>query len=225
VENINISVAVAGVYDAEADQSLIYMPSGMDILKYLLTIKFSAQNNDEPDSDYGVYNSGGFKVTDPAQLTAFKDWLETRYDPVGKASWHRRWVLIDDKALYNTIDNLNRYIGYMDVLFPVMMAAVAAIGFIASSLLLKSRGGEISALRSLGARVNQVFTSFFIEPVILSLPGIAVGVLFAVLLFNITARAALLYVPLLATCYYLGAAVAAVHTYRKAVMISLKADE
>jgi hypothetical protein len=49
--------------------------------------------------------------------------------------------------------------------------------------------------------------------------------LFAALLFNITAQVALIYVPLLSVCYYLGAAVAAVHTYRKAVMITLKIDE
>jgi hypothetical protein len=270
-ENFNINVIVAGSYEAEVDQSTIYMPSSMDILKIYLT-EISAANYGRTyvfgnmsgaytgtfgeegaagegntdgggttgdvsadgtaaaedavvEADYGVYTSGGFTVNDPAQLSELKDWLETRYDPVGKVSRHRRWLIIDDKALYNTIESLNRYIGYMDMLFPVMMAAVAAIGFIASSLLLKSRGGEIAALRSLGARANQVFASFFIEPVILSLPGIALGLIFAMLLLNVTVRTALNYVPLLALCYYLGAAAAAAHSYRKAVMVSLRAEE
>jgi ABC-type lipoprotein release transport system permease subunit len=242
-ENLNINVTAAGAYEAEVDQSTIYMPSGMDILKVFLTeINKSNYNQiyvfgdmagghtgvlgeDGEEEDYGIYTSGGFTVKDPAKLGELKDWLETRYDPVGKVSRQRRWLIIDDKALYNTIESLNRYIGYMDMLFPVMMAAVAAIGFIASSLLLKSRGGEIAALRSLGARAGQVFASFFIEPVILSLPGIALGLAFAMLLLNVTARTALGYVPLLALCYYIGAAAAAAHTYRKAVMISLRDAE
>jgi ABC-type lipoprotein release transport system permease subunit len=265
-ENINYNVKVAGAYEAEVDQSTIYMSSNMDIVKYYLeglngtnfnqiyvyngiygqqTEVYGEEHAEGEDNaagevnidetagikepaaeeDYGIYTSGGFTVKDPAKLSEFKDWLETRYDPVGKVSRHRRWLIIDDKALYNTIESLNRYIGYMEMLFPVMMAAVAAIGFIASSLLLKSRGGEIAALRSLGAKANQVFASFFIEPVILSLPGIALGLMFAMLLLNVTAQAAFNYVPLLAVCYYLGAAAAAAHTYRKAVMVSLRAEE
>jgi ABC-type antimicrobial peptide transport system permease subunit len=244
-ENFNINVTAAGAYEAEVDQSTIYMPASMDIIKLYLTQinnfnynrtytyggtaeeqgEEAAEEEENADVDYGLYTSGGFTVADPARLSEFKDWLEPRYDPVGKVAGHRRWLIIDDKALYNTIESLNRYIGYMDMLFPVMMLAVAAIGFIASSLLLKSRGGEIASLRSLGARANQVFASFFIEPVILSLPGIGLGLMFAMLLLDVTAQAVLSYVPLLAVCYYMGAAAAAAHTYRKAVMVSLRADE
>jgi ABC-type lipoprotein release transport system permease subunit len=222
------SAVIVGIYEAKVEQSTMYMPMAMDITNGIYNqIQKNADNGQNPNSvtDYGIYNKGGYTVSEPSQLTAFKDWLEPRYDPVGKAGWHRRWLIIDDKALYNTVESLTRYINYMDMLFPVMMAAVAAIGFIASSLLLKSRSGEISAMRSLGAKAGQVFASFFIEPVILSLPGIALGIAVAVSQLNVTAQSALIYALLLATCYYAGAAVATVHTYRKAVIVGLHAEE
>jgi hypothetical protein len=224
----NYTAEIVGIYEARVEQSTIYMPMAMDITNSIYN-QIQRNNGDRQNADaaadYGVYNKGGYTVSEPSRLTAFKDWLETRYDPVGKAGWHRRWLIIDDKALYNAVESLTRYIGYMDMLFPVMMAAVAVIGFIASSLLLKSRGGEISALRSLGAKVSQVFMSFFFEPVILSLPGIALGVTVAVVYLTVDAQTALIYALLLAACYYLGAAAAAVHSYRKAVIVSFNVEE
>jgi ABC-type lipoprotein release transport system permease subunit len=172
--NLDHDILVAGGYEVNVDRDAVYVPVSMNIDSHFRLLNrvpnYYTYDNEILMEEATVLNAfsndGGFTIGNPAQLTAFKDWLESRYDPVGKIVNNRRWLIIDDKALYSTIESLTRYIGYMDMLFPVMMAAVAAIGFIASSLLLKSRGSEISALRSLGARVRQVFLSFFIEPII-----------------------------------------------------------
>lgn len=171
------------------------------------------------------YHAAGAVLQNAERLSEFKDWLEEHYDKLNTAGRNRKWAIVDDAALYSTIDSLTRYINYMNLLYPVILALVAVIGFIVSSLLLRSRTAEIAVQRSMGTRKLTVFLSFFLEPLLLSVPGILIGLLLSFLLLGGWDEAFLRNLLLFAPCYFAGAALAIFFAYRKAVMQSLAQKE
>lgn len=174
---------------------------------------------------YQLYNSAGFLLNNTENLSELKDSLEELFDPLGKAGKNRIWTIIDDTALYNTVDNLTRYIGYMNMLYPIILALAAGMGFLVSHLLLKSRAGEIAILRGIGAPKFTVFFSYFNEQFLLSLVGAAVGLIIAALIIGGTSAIDPMNVLPLTVCYYAGLALAIINTYRKAAIDALSAKE
>lgn len=160
------------------------------------------------------FDSLSFLLKDTENLSAFRDYLDTQFDQVGARVYHRGWVVIDDSTLYSTIDNLTRYIGYMDFLYPVIMALVAGMGFLVSHLLLKHRTGEINILLRTGTSRVMIFRMLFVEQVLLALPSIIIvtiagGQVWSALMF--------------AGFYFVGAGAAVTSTLRASVM-SLQHD-
>lgn len=170
------------------------------------------------DIEYYSYkrglNAGGAVLTNTNRLSDFKDWLSERYDQIGSGGINRRWVLIDDDALYSTIENLTRYIGFMDLLYPVIFALVAAIGFLISNLLLKSRAAEIGLLRGIGTSRGSIFLALLIEQCLLSLPGLVFGIALPMLMFGGMKAEYLQNAGLFAACYFAGVILAILHTFR-----------
>jgi hypothetical protein len=209
VFNDTVFFNVAGIYTSEVNRQAV----------------FAYEDIFSSGDQIPIYQTVGFTMFDTRELSEFKDWLSERYDQLGRAGRNRRWIVVDDRALYKSVDSLTRYIQYMDLLYPVMLGATVVIGFIVSGLLLKSRSGEINTLRSLGAGKARVFGAFFMEPVLLCLPGIAIGIGFAALALGGAGDITWANVPLIVLCYLTGAATAVVHTYQKAVMLSRAASE
>ncbi|MDR0325778.1 MAG: hypothetical protein LBI19_06780, partial [Oscillospiraceae bacterium] len=172
-----------------------------------------------------VLNAGGALLQNTENLSAFKDWLSERYDQLGKGGVNRRWVVIDDDTLYTTIENLSRYIGYMDMLYPVIFALIAAMGFLISNLLLKSRAAEIGILRGVGTPRPGVFFALFCEQVLLSLPGLLAGICLPLLMFTEIGTAAVQNAGLFSACYFTGAAIAILHTFRDKAIKNLARKE
>nr|AGS52671.1 hypothetical protein [uncultured bacterium contig00045] len=219
--NFTIHLEIAGVYTSAINRETIILPEKADVIvtgvvpqntedgNYTSTSNMSNINNGHAGLSY---HAGGFLLTNTERLSELKDLLEGSYDELGHGGLFRRWIIVDDKPLYNTLENLRRYVGYFDMIYPVMLAMIAGIAFIASNLLLKSRARELNTLRGLGASRGRVFCSFFFEPVVLTLPGLAVAAVYGALP---GAR-----VTLLALFFYAGVAAAVLHTYRNAVMAS-----
>lgn len=174
---------------------------------------------------YSVYNSAGFILENTNKLSKFKDILEELFDPLGKAGKNRIWTIIDDTALYNTVDNLTRYIGYMNMLYPIILALAAGMGFLVSHLLLKGRAGEIAILRGIGTPKFTVFFSYFDEQFLLSLIGVFVGLTAAALILGGMSAIDPINVLPMAVCYYTGLAFAIINTYRKAAIEALTTKE
>lgn len=222
-----IDVKIAGTYDAGADREEAYMPL---ILGEGLEIATPQQGEEITDADirafrYQVFNSAAFVLKDTDRLTELKDWLQTRYDALGVPGKYRQWVIVNDTALYSTIDTLNRHISYVNLVYPLAFVLVAGIGFLVSSLLLKSRAREIGVLQSVGTSRGGIFLSLFIEQVLLSIPGILCGVLLALLLQGGQVPMYLGVAGIFAACYFAGTALAIIHTYRNTALKALAQKE
>ncbi|MCL2707900.1 MAG: hypothetical protein FWF03_02160 [Defluviitaleaceae bacterium] len=220
--------AVAGLYESDVNRQSVFVYEEIftQELTYETVSYFSklgvTYEHVEKLTDYS-YSSMGYALRDTEKLSQLKDFLAKNYDAPGRPGVHRNWIIVDDKALYQTIDSLTRHIGYMGMLFPAVLCAVALIGFFASNLLLKNRFGEINTLRSIGAGRLRVFAAFFIEPVILSVPGVLLAS--AAVAITGAAPVSVPMIALFSVCYNAGQATAVLHTFRKAVIASLGADE
>lgn len=171
------------------------------------------------------YQSVGFLLKDTSSMSAFKNWLAARYSQVNQMTENRRWVVIEDAALYRTVESLQRYITYMNLLYPVVLFVSGFIGFLLSTLLLKSRGGEITVMRGVGGRKPGIFLSFFFEQLALCLPGIAAGVAVVAPILGGLAGVGPLDVALFAACYLLGASVAIRQTMNHSVLSHFAREE
>ena len=128
--------------------------------------------------DFGrySYNSIALKLKDLRTLNDFKaslkEWGFSSLDDYGKA---RIWVVVEDTFLNKSIENINRHITYMKILFTVVYLLAVVIGFVLSYLLTKNRRSELAMMRSMGTGMIRTFGIFLIEQLILSLLGCAVG--------------------------------------------------
>jgi len=213
-------VRIAGIYSAKnSDACLIMTPKGFEASIIHVYYEKYPQNKSYIGEKW---SSAGAELQNTNQLSHLKDYLETCYDPVGKAGNHRQWLLIDDKALYDTIDNLTRYIEYMNLLYPVIIALLIAAAFIVSNLLLKNRVQEMAMLRSLGCSNIRVFFSLFLEYLLLSCVGIALGIIISIVVTETEEGNVIVNTIALMLCYYLGAVAAIMNSFRKALIYSLK---
>lgn len=213
-------VCVAGSYSDKNLQAPIFMTPEA----YEASIVDAVYIKGPPNTSYigEKWSSAGAELKNTHQLSELKDYLETCYDPVGKAGMHRRWLLIDDKALYDTIDNLTRYIEYMNLLYPVIIVLLIAVAFIVSNLLLRNRLREMAMLRSMGCSNVRVFFSIFLEYLLLSCAGVAVGITISIIVTDAGEGNVIRNTVALLLCYYLGAFAAIVNGFRKSLMYSLK---
>ena len=70
----------------------------------------------------------------------------------------------------------------MDVLIPGMLILFGVIGFMVSYLLIRHRLNELAIMRSMGAGKAHVFSSFFIEQLILFTIGLLPVIIFGIVL-------------------------------------------
>ena len=85
-------------------------------------------------------------------------------------------MVVEDTFLNKSIENINRHITYMTILFTVVYVLAVAIGFVLSYLLTKNRRSELAMMRSMGTGMLRTFNIFLLEQLILSLIGGALGV-------------------------------------------------
>lgn len=215
---------IAGVYISAGTQEILYGPANSFSKWYTSNVVLINGELVEYET-VRMYDSAGFVLKDSGRLSEFKDWLSGHYDQAGGVRNYRKWVVVDDKALYDTLDQLTRHIGYMDLIYPVILLLAAGIGFIASTLLLRNRMDEIAVLRSLGSGRLRIFLSFFLESVMLSIPGTAAGLLISFAILRGWQTAFWQNAALLAVCYYLGAAAAILQACRRALLRSLAERE
>lgn len=171
------------------------------------------------------YQSVGFRLKNTSNMAEFKDWLSTRYSQVNQMTENRRWVVVDDAALYRTVESLQRYITYMNLLYPVVLFVAGLIGFLLSTLLLKSRGGEITIMRGVGGRRLGIFLAYFLEQFGLCLPGIAVGLAATALLLGGLSEIGMPAVLLFVLCYLAGASFAIYQTMSRSVLRRFAGEE
>ena len=172
------------------------------------------------------YNAVNFTLNNTRELEVFKDKLdELGYSTVGKFSRQRVFIVIEDQTLTETVNNLNRHISYMEIVYNAMYALSIGIGFVVSYLLIKTRKSEFAVMRSTGAGAFRTFTVFFTEQAVLCLVGTllggAIGLLMPGGMHSLRLYAILGY----ALCYWLGSAVSVAMMNRVNVLSILSAKE
>jgi ABC-type lipoprotein release transport system permease subunit len=172
------------------------------------------------------YNAVNFELENTRELAAFKDTLdELGFSTVGKISRQRIFLVIEDQTLTETVNNLNRHISYMEIVYNAMYALSIGIGFVVSYLLTKTRRSEFAVMRSTGAGAFRTFVVFFAEQAVLCLVGTLLGGAIGLLMPG-GMHALRLYAILgYALCYWLGSAVSVAMTNRVNVLSILSAKE
>lgn len=89
----------------------------------------------------------------------------------------RTTVLLRDGAFLERIDTLEKSIAFGNMIYPVIFALIAVLGFVISWLMINGRKQEFAVMRGFGARKGRVFISFFLEQAILVVIGCGLGCL------------------------------------------------
>ncbi len=216
-------VKIVGVYESQNTADAIFMmPETVD--RSCTGLQMLAYYPDFTSIVGDSATSAGALLCNTSHLSKLKDYLEAHYDMTGTAGKYRKWIMIDDRALYETIDNLTRYIQYMKLLYPFVMVLIIVIGFLVSNILLRIRNREIAMLRSMGCKKGIIYRSLLWEYLILSLAGCMAGALISVFLMG-NGEGMFLQMALLLGCYFGGTIIAMVKNVKRALMRTLKSEE
>ena len=148
--------------DNEPLPSTIYIPENFEKLYYGTT----------------TFKTCRFTLNSAYDLVSLKDFLaDNSYSQVGKIERNRTTVLLRDQEFTETLNGLQRYITFGKILLPVLLLAVALIGFIISWLMINGRRMEFAILRGIGASRKRVFATFFLEQASLCVIGCIIGAL------------------------------------------------
>jgi len=172
------------------------------------------------------YNAVNFELTNTRELDVFKDKLdELGFSTVGKISRQRIFLVLEDQTLIETVNNLNRHISYMEIVYNAMYALSIGIGFVVSYLLTKTRRSEFAVMRSTGAGAFRTFVVFFTEQAVLCLLGTFLGGAIGLLMPGGMHALRLYAIVGYALCYLLGSAVSVAMMNRINVLSILSAKE
>jgi ABC-type antimicrobial peptide transport system permease subunit len=188
-----INVKVIGIYDGEWRSDTIYLPwvisydhnydfdynyPNMD-LKGHYSFDIEGYRSFDEELPRSV-RAATFTLKNTEDLSAIRDYLDEQgYSQVGKVREKRRVIVIQDKRLVETIQNLRNHIRLIDIIKPIMLLLFGVIGFAISYLLIKHRVNEFAIMRSMGAKKRQVFLSFFLEQFILFGVGLIPALVYA----------------------------------------------
>lgn len=231
-------ILIVGAFPQSGEDANIYAPLTLwcdedwitgeeDLLPYGQRVELKFRDYEDRDR-YFYYNSRFstcvFTLSDASKLEAFREYLNDKsFTRVDSLRANRTTVLLFDRSFVETVGGLGRYISFSGLLFPVLFALVAVLGFIISWLMVNSRRMEFAILRGLGAGRGRVFMSFFLEQAMLCLLGSLIGC--AALWLATGGMQWLGAVAVFALCYLLGAALSVAAVGRTHLMSLLSERE
>ena len=109
-------------------------------------------------------SSGSFRLTDTNRIVEAKEWLKFKgFSRVHESGFYRLYPILEDQEYCESLEKLQRNIGYLEKVLPAMAALVLLAGFAAAYLLMFRRRVEIATLRSIGETSARVFFIFCAE--------------------------------------------------------------
>ena len=235
----SVELYPVGTFTASAGQSNIYVPLSFWCDPEWITgeadmiapgERVDMQFEDNLARDKFFYNTTKFStcvftLRQADRLDALRDYLQSQqFSRVGHLTSNRTTILLKDQTFVETVGGLNRYISFSKLLFPVLFAVVALLGFIISWLMVNGRRMEFAILRGLGASRIRVFFSFFLEQLLLCLAGCLVSAL-ALCLLTGWGMAQLGSVGIFVLCYLTGSALSVLAVGRTNLMALLSERE
>lgn len=175
-------IHVVGSFVKSGMQDNIYLP-----LCYTMDIDMVFEKyNPDPNLKYYAFESMRFTVPNGANLDSFKHYLNQRgYSEVNKIHQKRSFIMLEDKEFLRSVSAMSQRIWYMRVTFPLIYAIALALGGLIPYILIQLRKREIAIMRAQGASKSISFMSMFVEQVLLSLLGLALGLVVWILLGNV----------------------------------------
>ena len=194
--SLSIPIKIVGVFEqaSKNQKTYIYVPLSFWCDPAWITdetglpdsgeqISFNSAITTEEELEKYIYATTNFgtcrfTLKSGYDLEPFRQLLaDGGYSQVGKPVSNRTTVLLMDQNFQETTGVLRRYISFSRILFPVLMLAVALMGFIISWLMVNSRRMEFAIMRGLGASRRRAFASFFLEQGALCTVGCLIGAL------------------------------------------------
>ncbi len=175
--------------------------------------------------DESYVASFSFTLKDARQLTEFKDALEELGFSGPKQDRDIRVAItMEDKDFVESVSSIAQRSTYMEILYPVLLVLVCAVGVIASFLMINSRREEIAVMRGLGTQKKRIFLTFFYEQLLLLAAGMLIGVV-AWVSFGDAAQLGKPDLYAFFVCYALGAGAALILQNRKSAISILSEKE
>ena len=153
-----------------------------------------------------TYDTVRFVLKEPGKLGEAKNFLEeSQICQVNNYSGIRKAVVLEDIDYQKSAIQLSERIGYLKMIFPVLLVLAGGISFVLSYLMVLGRKRELALMRSMGSGVWRTFASFFLEQAGLCLSG---GILLLLIwgIFSQVSVFQALSVAGVLGCYLLGAA-------------------
>lgn len=184
---ILVNIMPVGTFASIGGKDYIYVPLSFYISPELLTGE--AQDYSSARSVYAnryanaesymkyltgcaTFSTMRFRLSSARNLDATREALWKKgFSTVGRLNSIRSTILLRDKSFKETTETLNRFITLSGIVFPVVLLAVAVLGFVISWLMVNGRKQEFAIMRGLGAGKHRVFKSFFTEQAVLSFLG------------------------------------------------------
>lgn len=177
-------------------------------------------------------DSARFTLGNTQELNEFKALLRkmgfighNQVDDIEGIAKDRLGFIINDSLLNEATASVAGYIALSRILYPIIYLLCAGIGFIVSYLLVRLRKPEFAIMRSLGTSRAAGFLVFFLEQTVLTVIGIALGI---IMTLAITRGAAAIQITTIGgylACYLVGTALAITTLNRVNVIQILTAKE
>jgi ABC-type lipoprotein release transport system permease subunit len=220
-----MDLKVVGIYDVSWKTDVIYIP-WIKSYEHIYYIDFDYPRGEGIGGQQPIPNAVTARyvravtltLKNTEELSAFRNYLEDKgYSQVGKVGVNRKAIVIQDKRLMDTVQNLKSFIRLIEIIQPIMMILFGVIGFAVSYLLMKHRTNEFAIMRSIGAKKRQVFLSFYLEQLLLFMAGLLPAVIYAIILPQKIAYygASLVY---FIVCYLFGTALALIIMNRAKIL-------
>ncbi len=120
------------------------------------------------------YSSCTFRLTNTANIKDAKEWLrEEGFSRVHSAGFYRLYPVLVDGDYCESLEKIEKNIGYLKNVVPALSALVGLSGIAAAVLMAYRRRVEIATLRSIGQRDLSVFFMFLCEQALPAVLGSA----------------------------------------------------
>ncbi len=113
-----------------------------------------------------------FDIPDAAKLAEIKEQLETlKFSGPSQANDVRITVVIEDAQFLENISSIDQRSRYLEILYPVLLVLVLALGAITGFLAVRSRRENIALMRGMGTKKTDIFVTILGEQALLLLIG------------------------------------------------------
>ena len=134
----------------------------------------------------GGYSCCTFRLTDTSKIVEAKEWLRDKgFSRVHSAGFYRLYPVLVDAEYCESVEKIEKNIGYLKNIVPALSVLVGIAGFAASVLMAYRRRVEIATLRSIGQKDFSVFLLFLTEQLLPCVFGVAAGTLLFMLFAEI----------------------------------------